>query len=671
MGSSRLPGKVLTDLAGRPALERVSSAAEAIPGIDEVIIATSTAAEDEAIVEWANARGVRVFRGSENDVLSRVRNAADAANADIVLRLTADCPLLDPNVCGQVLAMLVDSSADYVSNVDPPTWPDGLDCEAMTIAALRQADECAIQLEDREHVTPYIRRNRAMFDIRNLRSPNAALSEHRWTLDTPADLQWLTQICEQLEPLQPTYLQVLELLRKNPTSGRDAPGEPTPRNYAYAAQRNSVAVEHTSFSQSLQVLDRALCTIPLAAQTFSKCHEQLPQPLSPLFLTHGNGGRVWDVDGNEYVDLGCGLLSVLLGHRDADVDAAISRQLDRGISFTLPTSLEADLAERMVEMIPCAERVRFAKNGSDATSGCIRVARASTGRDRVAVAGYHGWQDWYIGSTTRSKGVPDATSALTHPFPYGDIGALEDLLSAHRGEFAAVILEPMNVAEPPAGYMESLAELVRREGALLIFDEIITGFRFARGGAQELFGVTPDLAAFGKGLGNGMPIAAVVGRADLMDEMEEVFFSGTFGGEALSLAAAIAVADKVRYEPVVEKLSEQGKQLRRSVERLVSDSGLGDHITLCGHPAWTLVQFHDVRELRKEVVRTAWMQQMIAHGVLTLGSHNLCYAHDDKDMNRVLYAWEATVSMLSRSILSGTLQRDLRCPVIEPVFKVR
>ena len=223
----------------------------------------------------------------------------------------------------------------------------------------------------------------------------------------------------------------------------------------------------------------------------------------------------------------------------------MSRQLVHGTVFTLAHQTEIDCAERIVDMVPCAEMVRFGKNGSDATAGAVRLARAHTGRDRVMVCGYHGWQDWYIGSTSMNHGVPRAVSELTHPVPYDDLDAVLDMFRSYPGEFAAVILEPMNRIWPNPEYLSELKELVHEKGALLIFDEVVTGFRFAPGGAQEYFGVTPDLAALGKGLANGFPLSAVVGRVELMRLMEDIFFSFTMGGETLSLAAAIATMDKV------------------------------------------------------------------------------------------------------------------------------
>ena len=223
------------------------------------------------------------------------------------------------------------------------------------------------------------------------------------------------------------------------------------------------------------MLERALKSIPLGTQTFSKSHTAYPVGVSPLFIVRGRGAHVWDVDGNEYVDMVNALAAVTLGYDDPDVTAAVKAQIDDGVIFSLPHPLETECAETIIRMVPAAEMVRFGKNGSDATAGAIRVARAFTGRDRVAVCGYHGWQDWYIGSTARNKGVPKAVSDLTHAFPYNDAGALDALLKSRPGEFAAVILEPMSSSEPKPGYLGALKEICRRHGALLVFDETITG----------------------------------------------------------------------------------------------------------------------------------------------------------------------------------------------------
>ena len=425
------------------------------------------------------------------------------------------------------------------------------------------------------------------------------------------------------------------------------------------------------YDNSLKTLERSEHVIPLGSQTFSKSHMQYPQGQSPLFIERGQGGRVWDIDGNEYVDLVCGLLPVILGYCDPDVDAAIKKQLEKGITFSLPSVLETELAERLVDIIPSAEMVRFGKNGTDATTAAIRLARAYTGRDHVIALGYHGWQDWYIGATTRNKGVPSAVIKLTHKIPFNDLDATYDLFTEYPKDIAAIILEPMNSVEPDNGYLESLRELTKKDGTLLIFDEVITGFRYALGGAQELFNVTPDLSCFGKGLGNGMPISAVVGRKDIMMEMEDIFYSGTFGGETLSLAAAIAVIDKMKREPVIDSIWKKGKYLAEQVNLLINKHGLSDIIKLCGKYPWIILNFLDHKNGDGASIKTLYMVEMLKKGVLTQGTHNLCYAHNDNDLSMVLSAYESVLQVIAKTLTTGSINDMLECPVIYPVFNVR
>lgn len=672
MGSTRLPGKIMAPIGDREALSWVVRAARAIPGVDAVAVATSTGSADDAVVAWCAANAVACHRGSEQDVLDRFLIAAEAEHADIVIRLTADCPFLDPAVCGQVLALLRLTAADYATNQDPPTWPDGLDCEVMTFSALAAAAQEAVRPSEREHVTPFLRNRRHRFAVRALPCPLPGVAGHRWTLDDARDLEFLRAVAVHLPADRPPFhTEVLRVLDDNPNLRTINAQTPRDEGFAKSLAAEAASVSSLGYRVSQSMLERAERTIPLASQTFSKSHIQYPSGAAPLFVTHGQGGRVWDVDGNEYVDLVSGLLPVVLGYRDPDVDQAIRDQLADGITFSLATKLEAELAERLVEIIPCAEQVRFGKNGTDATSAAIRLARAATGRDRVAVCGYHGWQDWYIGSTTRHKGVPSAVRALTHTVPYNDLEALHRLFATHPGEIAAVILEPMSATEPGPGYLESLRELTHRNGALLIFDEVITGFRFALGGAQEYFGVVPDLASFGKAMGNGMPISAVVGRADLMKEMEEIFFSGTFGGEALSLAASITVIDKMRREPVIETLWRTGEHLAAGVQERIASRGLGHIVSLAGKAPWMILTVADQPDARKEAIKTLVVRELLARGVLLLGSHNVCYAHTGTDVAQVLAAYDGALSCLAEELATGRLESRLGSPAIEPVFKVR
>ena len=425
------------------------------------------------------------------------------------------------------------------------------------------------------------------------------------------------------------------------------------------------------YNQSEALLERALKVIPLGSQTFSKSLTQYPYGVSPYFIVRGQGSHVWDADGNEYIDFISALASVTLGYNDPDVTSAVRKQLDDGVIFSLPHPIEMEVAERIVDMVPCADMVRFGKNGSDATSGAIRLARAHTGRERVAVCGYHGWQDWYIGSTARHRGVPQATRDLTHGFTYNDAASLEKLLLEHRGEFAAVILEPMNVAEPQGDFLDAVARLARQHGALLVFDETITGFRYANGGAQEYFGVTPDLATFGKGLANGYPVSAVAGRRDLMKLMEEIFFSFTFGGETLSLVASAATLDKLRRDNVCAQIAAQGEKLIAGVKECIVRHGIGEFASVVGHPSWSFLILRDLPGVSQWEIKTLLLQELFARGILSLGSHNLNFAHSDADIACLLAVYDEVFPLLRAGALEGRMSELLRCKPLEPLFKVR
>ena len=425
------------------------------------------------------------------------------------------------------------------------------------------------------------------------------------------------------------------------------------------------------YKKSNEMLQRAERVIPLGSQTFSKSRTQFPAPYSPLYLERGKGSHVWDIDGNEYVDMICGLLPVSLGYGDEDVDRAIQEQLKNGISFSLATELEIELAERLVDLIPCAEMVRFGKNGTDATSAAIRLARAYTGKDHIIALGYHGWQDWCIGATARNLGVPEPVRKLTHKLPYNDLDAVKGALAEHKGEIAAIILEPVSATEPHEGYLEVLREMTRAENIVLIFDEVVTGFRVNLGGAQKHYGVTPDLAAFGKGMGNGMPISAVVGRADIMTLMEDIFYSGTFGGETLSLAASVAVIDKMKKENVIEHLWETGDTLSQSVEAIVGQHGLNDVLKLTGLAPWKVLNFYDAGDVPKEAIKTSFITGMLREGILIAGSHNVCFSHGNSDIDLVTDAYDMVLKNIRHTLDQGAFVENMDVAPIYPVFQVR
>lgn len=425
------------------------------------------------------------------------------------------------------------------------------------------------------------------------------------------------------------------------------------------------------YKKSNDMVKEVEAIIPLASQTFSKSKIAYPQGVSPLFLEKGEGAKVWDVDGNQYIDFVSGLLSLSLGYKDPDVDQAVIEQLANGVSFSLPHRLEFEVAQLLVDLIPSAEQVRFGKNGTDATSAAIRLARAYTKRERIAVCGYHGWQDWYIGSTTRDAGVPKSVKSLTHVFQYNDIASLKQILESQPNEFAAVIMEPMNVAFPKDDFLQQVADLTRAHGALFIFDETITGFRFHIGGAQTLFGVTPDLSTFGKGMANGYPVSAIVGRAEIMNTMEEIFFSGTFGGETLSLAAAKATINKQIKHQVSEQLTQKGQWLVEQLQQLIKDIDGVDYFETAGHPAWSFLVVKDGKNYSALELKSLLYQEMYRKGILLNGGHNLTFAHTDADLQSLFNAYQSLLPYLMEVDTHKNLHEHLVGQAIQPVFKVR
>ena len=426
----------------------------------------------------------------------------------------------------------------------------------------------------------------------------------------------------------------------------------------------------SKFTKSEAHLIRAERSIPLGSQTFSKSRTQYPVGISPLYIERAQGCKVWDIDGNEYIDLVSSLASVTIGYRDKKIDQSVRNQLKKGVTFSLPGKLEAEVSELIVKMVPCAEKVRFGKNGSDATSAAVRLARAYTGRDHVAVCGYHGWQDWYIGSTTRNKGVPESVSDMTHTFIYNDLESLRTIV-LNSPPLACVIMEPMNSTYPDENFLREVRNLTKANGIVLIFDETITGFRFSRGGAQELFGVLPDLATFGKGMANGYPLSAIVGKSEIMDEMENIFFSGTFGGELLSLAACKSVLEMHANDEVVPNLIANGKNLNSGVTSLLKSLDLDDVVNLSGHETWKFLNWLPNEKVDSGVVKTYFWQEIFDSGLIMLNSHNISLSHNTKAVSKILNIYEQVLEKISLNIQSGTIRSSLRVPPLEPLFKIR
>ena len=413
---------------------------------------------------------------------------------------------------------------------------------------------------------------------------------------------------------------------------------------------------------------RAQRLLPGITQTYSKSPEQHVEGVYPVFLERGSGCRVWDIDGREYIDYPCALGPILLGYGDPEVDAAVHEQVSAGPCFSLGHRLEVEVAELIVDMVPGAEMVRFLKTGSEATSAAVRLARAATGRDHIAQCGYHGWHDWCIGNTLRNAGVPERVRSLTHDWSYNDLDSLRAVFDAHPDQIAAVIMEPIGVDEPAAGFLNAARDLAHERGALLIFDEVITGFRLAPGGAQEHFGVMPDLAAFGKAMANGYPLAAVTGRASLMGLITDgVFVSSTFGGDTVALAAARATLERVRRGGVVEHLWRQGTRLLEGFNALASKHGVPARAV--GLPPRRIITFEAAGGAAASGVKGLLWQECLDRGVLLGNANFVSLAHDDAAVDATMTAFDLALAAVRDAIRHSDVAARLRGRPPAEVFR--
>jgi glutamate-1-semialdehyde 2,1-aminomutase len=433
-----------------------------------------------------------------------------------------------------------------------------------------------------------------------------------------------------------------------------------------------------NFERSTALTGRLHELIPGGAHTYAKGDDQYPEGMAPV-IERGDGCRVWDVDGNVFLEYGMGLRSVTLGHAYPPVLAAVEQAMRRGLNFVRPAALELAAAEALLDVLPNAEMVKFAKNGSDVTTAAVKLARAATGRDLVAICAdqpFFSTDDWFIGATPMASGIPQVIRDLTLRFPYNDAAALEALFEAHPGAIACVIMEAATSVEPVPGYLEAVQAICRQHGALFILDEIITGFRWHLGGAQAVYGVQPDLAAFGKALGNGFSIAALVGRRELMElgglqhDRERVFLlSTTFGAESTSLAAALEVMRIYREEGVIEQLYRAGERLGVGVAEVAGGHGVADRFQLRGRPCNLVFATLDAEGAPSQAFRTLFLQELISRGVIA-PSFVVSYAHRDEDIDQTVEAIDGALAVYARALSDG-VEAHLRGRPVRPVMRAR
>ncbi|WP_031466268.1 glutamate-1-semialdehyde 2,1-aminomutase [Sciscionella sediminilitoris] len=431
------------------------------------------------------------------------------------------------------------------------------------------------------------------------------------------------------------------------------------------------------FGESVRAQRRLHELVPGGAHTYARGSDQYPEDMAPV-LRRGKGSRVWDLDGNEFVEYGMGLRSVTLGHAFPPVCEAVANQLAEGVSFTRPTELELAAAEDFLRLVPGAEMVKFAKNGSDATTAAVRLSRAATGRDMVAIADqpFYSTADWFVGQLEMRSGVPEDERGRTVRFRYNDLGSLRECFERFPGQIACVLLEAATaLAEPEPGFLQGIRALCDRFGAVLVFDEIITGFRWSAGGAQSVYGVVPDLSTWGKAMGNGFAIAALAGRRELMelgglrtDQRRTFLLSTTNGPETIGLAAFRAVARVYTEQDPVAAMERSGRALAEGINALAAEHGLEEAVRVIGRPSCAVFTTKDADGKPSQEFRTLWLAELLARGVLGQ-SFVVSAAHDETDIAHTIEAAGHALTVYRKALDSGGVTGFLRGGPVAPALR--
>ncbi len=663
MNSIRLPGKVLKPLGDTTVigflLRRLSKSAE----IDDIILATSVEKEDDPLAEHVEGLGFNVYRGSESDVLGRFYNAVNQSEATKIIRITGDCPLIDPALVDKLAIDFSNGGADYVSNVMPPTYPDGMDIEIFTNTALNDAYFKAKSDHEREHVTPYIR-NKNIFSRRNIFSQDD-YSSMRLTLDNEEDYKIITEVVRFFEP--ECHFSLDKIIKY------------VEQQYGKTTKDKNLLIRNQGLimGSGQKLWQRAKKVIPAGNMLLSKRPEMFLPDKWPAYFTKTKKCTVWDMDKKPYIDMALmGVGTNLLGYNHPEIDDAVKKVIDDGNMSSLNAPEEVMLAEKLVSMHPFADMARFCRTGGEANAVAIRIARAATGRETVAFCGYHGWHDWYLAANLNSddqlsshllpglepNGVAASLEGSARPFEYNCIEQLEAIIQDE--EVAAIKMEVIRNNEPEGDFLHKVRKLASDHGIVLIFDECTTGFRETFGGIHKKYDIEPDMAVFGKALGNGYAVTAVIGRRDVMDAANSSFISSTFWTERIGSAAALKVLEVMEREKSWEVVTEIGLEIRKNWRKLAGHHGLD--ISTYGIPAIGSFAFQYDNALK---YKTLISQEMLEKGFLATTSIYTSLAHDQNTLDRYFDALDSVFDMINSCENGNNIDKMLKFPVCHTGFK--
>lgn len=662
MGSVRLPNKVMKPILGIPMIELLLSRLSQSCQVDQIILATSTNKCNAPLVEHVESLGYKCICGNEDDVLERYLLAAREVGADAIVRITGDCPLVDPTLVDEAIFEFKKTGVDYLSNSWPPTYPDGLDIEVFTMDALEKTGLDAVDLFDREHVTPYMR-TPGIFKVKSVTN-NEDLSASRWTVDEPSDFELVTYIFEHFSPdIFFSWTDVLDLQKKEPN--------------IFAMNSSINRNEGAAMSKGQKLWKRAKKVIPGGNMLLSKRAEMFLPEHWPAYFSKAKGCQVWDLDGKQYTDMSImGIGTNTLGYGHPEVDEVVMKTVIDGNMSTLNCPEEVYLAEKLIDLHPWADMVRFARSGGEANAIAIRIARAASGKDKVAICGYHGWHDWYLSANLADdknldghllpglnpSGVPRNLKGTVFPFTYNNFDELEALTNQH--DIGVIKMEVSRNAGPENQFLHKVRELATAKNIVLIFDECTSGFRQTFGGLHKLYGVQPDMAMFGKALGNGYAITATIGKREVMEAAQSTFISSTFWTERIGPTAGLKTLEVMERLKSWNLITEIGLDIRSQWQ------GLADKYELTiqhwGLPALTGFTFNSNRALEYKTLMT---QEMLAKGYLVGNSVYVSTAHVPEVVAGYFDALEPIFALIKECEEGRNVFDLLKGPICHSGFK--
>ncbi len=649
-------------MGGVPMIEILLTRLARALSLDEIIVATSTDNRNKVLIDHVSSLGYRCYIGSETDVLARFIGAGKMAHADIVVRITGDCPLVDSSLVDEAVRYFVQAGVDYVSNITPPSYPDGLDIEVFSFSALVRSEEETNLPYDREHVTPYMRKS-GNFRKELLRN-NEDLSSLRWTVDEPADFQVVSNVFSHFAPyLHFHWTQVLELQRNNPT--------------LFFTNQKLIRNEGAGMNTGQKLWKRAKQVIPGGNMLLSKRAEMFLPDQWPAYFSKANGCKLWDLDGIEYIDMSLmGIGTNILGYGHPEVDSAVKQTVVAGNMSSFNCPEEVYLAEKLIEIHPWADMVRLARTGGEANALAIRIARAASGKDKVAVCGYHGWHDWYLSANLgddenlaghllpglEPNGVPKNLRGTVIPFTYNNYEELESLVMTH--DVGVIKMEVVRNNGPIDNFLHKVRKLATDRGIVLIFDECTSGFRQTFGGLHKMYGVEPDMAIFGKALGNGYAITATIGRREIMEAAQSTFISSTFWTERIGPSAALKTLEVMDRLKSWDVITNTGNQIREGWQKLADKNGL--RVEHWGLPSLAGFTFQSDRALAYKTLIT---QEMLTKGYLAGNSIYVCTEHTQAVVGGFFEALDPIFGLIKECEEGRDVMSLLKGPICHAGFK--